>query len=54
MLAFNLGVGQPNAALKDKRVRQAISMAVNRGDIMRKAFANLGKPNCGHAVQLQQ
>ena len=47
MLAFNLGTGQPNAALKDKRVRQAISMAVNRADIMRKAFANLGKPNCG-------
>jgi ABC-type transport system substrate-binding protein len=47
MLAFNLGVGQPNAALKDKRVRQAISMAVDRGAIMRKAFANLGKPNCG-------
>jgi peptide/nickel transport system substrate-binding protein len=47
MLAFNLGVGQPNAALKDKRVRQAISLAVNRADIMRKAFANLGKPNCG-------
>ena len=47
MLAFNLGVGQPNAALKDKRVRQAISLAVDRGAIMRKAFANLGKPNCG-------
>ena len=47
MLAFNLGVNQPNAALKDKRVRQAISMAVNRAAIMRTAFSNLGKVNCG-------
>jgi peptide/nickel transport system substrate-binding protein len=47
MLAFNMGPLQPNAALKDARVRQAISLAVNRGAIMRTAFANLGKPNCG-------
>jgi len=47
MLAFNLGVNQPNKALTDPRVRQAISMAVNRAAIMRTAFANLGKPNCG-------
>lgn len=47
MLAFNLGVNQPNEALKDPRVRQAISLAVDRAGIMRTAFANLGKPNCG-------
>ena len=47
MIAFNMGVGQPNKALKDARVRQAISLAVNRADIMRVAFSNLSKPNCG-------
>ena len=47
MLAFNMGVNQPNKALKDARVRQAISLAVDRAGIMRTAFANLGKPNCG-------
>lgn len=47
MIAFNMGVGQPNKALKDARVRQAISLAVNRADIMRVAFSNLAKPNCG-------
>ena len=47
MLAFNLGPNQPNKALLDPRVRQAISLAVNRAAIMRTAFANLGKPNCG-------
>ena len=47
MLAFNMGANQPNKALKDARVRQAISLAVDRAGIMRTAFANLGKPNCG-------
>jgi ABC-type transport system substrate-binding protein len=47
MLAFNMGPLQPNPALKDARVRQAISLAVNRAAIMRTAFSNLGKPNCG-------
>lgn len=47
MLAFNMGEKQPNAALKDKRVRQAISLAVDRASIMRKAFAGLSKPVCG-------
>ena len=47
MLAFNMGANQPNIALKDARVRQAISLAVDRAGIMRTAFANLGKPNCG-------
>jgi peptide/nickel transport system substrate-binding protein len=47
MLAFNMGPLQPNKALKDARVRQAISLAVDRAGIMRTAFANLGKPNCG-------
>jgi peptide/nickel transport system substrate-binding protein len=47
MLAFNMGALQPNAALKDARVRQAISLAVDRAGVMRTAFANLGKPNCG-------
>lgn len=47
MLAFNMGENQPNKALKDARVRQAISLAVNRAAIMRTAFANLAKVNCG-------
>jgi ABC-type transport system substrate-binding protein len=47
MLAFNMGSGQGNPALKDARVRQAISAAVDRAQIMRVAFNNLSKPNCG-------
>jgi len=47
MLAFNMGPLQPNAALKDARVRQAISLAVDRAGIMRTAFAGLAKPVCG-------
>jgi ABC-type transport system substrate-binding protein len=47
MLAFNMGPLQPNAALKDARVRQAISLAVDRPGIMRTAFAGLAKPVCG-------
>jgi len=47
MLAFNMGPLQPNAALKDARVRRAISLAVDRAGIMRTAFAGLSKPSCG-------
>lgn len=47
MLAFNMGEKQPNPALKSAKVRQAISLAVDRQQIMRTAFANLAKPNCG-------
>jgi len=47
MLAFNMGPLQPNAALKDARVRKAISLAVDRAGIMRTAFAGLSKPSCG-------
>ena len=47
MLAINLQAGQPNPALKDARVRRAISLAVDRAQIMRVAFAGLSKPNCG-------
>jgi ABC-type transport system substrate-binding protein len=47
MLAFNMGTGQGNPALKDARVRQAISAAVDRAQIMRVAFHGLSKPNCG-------
>jgi peptide/nickel transport system substrate-binding protein len=48
MLAINMRPDlQPNAALKDARVRRAISLAVDRNQIMRVAFANLAKPNCG-------
>ena len=47
MLAFNMGEKQPNPALKIAKVRQAISLAVDRQQIMRTAFANLSKPNCG-------
>jgi len=47
MIAFNMGPLQPNKALKDARVRQAISLAINRAQIMKVAFAGLSKPNCG-------
>lgn len=47
MLAINMNPEQPNAALKDARVRRAISAAVDRAQIMRVAFAGLAKPNCG-------
>jgi len=53
MLAFNMGEKQPNAALKDKRVRQAISLAVDRASIMRKAFAGLSKPVCGMQFEVK-
>lgn len=39
---------QPNKALLDSRVRRAISLAVDRNQIMRVAFANLAKPQCGY------
>ncbi len=51
MLTFNMSPKNPNVALKDARVRQAISLAVNRASIMRIAFANLAKPNCGMQFQ---
>lgn len=47
MLAINMNPEQPNAALKDARVRRAISAAVDRAQVMRVAFADLAKPNCG-------
>ena len=47
MLAFNMGALQPNSALKSAKVRQAISLAVSRDQIMRTAFAGLSKPSCG-------
>ena len=47
MLAFNMGDKQPNPALKSAKVRQAISLAVDRAQIMRSAFAGLSQPNCG-------
>lgn len=47
MLAFNMGALQPNNALKSAKVRQAISLAVSRDQIMRTAFAGLSKPSCG-------
>ena len=47
MIAFNMGATQKNPALKDARVRQAISLAIDRAAIMRVAFGGLSKPNCG-------
>ena len=47
MLAINMEKEQPNAALKDPRVRRAISAAVDRAQIMAIAFGGLSKPNCG-------
>ena len=47
MIAFNMGPLQPYPALKDNRVRQAISLAIDRAQIMRTAFGGLSGPNCG-------
>lgn len=47
MVAFNMGPLQPYKQFKDARVRQAISLAINRSQIMKVAFADLAKPNCG-------
>ncbi len=47
MIAFDMGATQKNPALKDARVRQAISLAIDRATIMRVAFGGLSKPNCG-------
>ena len=47
MIAFNMGPLQPYPALKDARVRQAISLAIDRAQIMRTAFGGLSGPNCG-------
>ncbi|MEI9906770.1 MAG: ABC transporter substrate-binding protein [Actinomycetota bacterium] len=47
MIAFNMGPLQPYKPLKDARVRQAISLAINRAQIMKVAFAGLGGTNCG-------
>lgn len=47
MLAINMDKDQTNPALKDARVRRAISLAVDRAQIMRVAFGGLSKPNCG-------
>lgn len=47
MLAIHMGAKQTNPALKDARVRRAISLAIDRAQIMRVAFAGLSKPNCG-------
>jgi peptide/nickel transport system substrate-binding protein len=52
MLATNMGPLQPNAALKDNRVRKAISLAINREEIMRVGLGNMAPPNCGMQFNL--
>jgi len=47
MIAFNMGALQPYKPLKDARVRQAISLAINRYQIMKVAFGGLSGTNCG-------
>jgi peptide/nickel transport system substrate-binding protein len=47
MIPTNMGPLQPNKALKDNRVRKALSLSIDRAGIMRTAFGGLSKPNCG-------
>ncbi len=51
MLATNNYAGQPNAALKDKRVRQAMSLAVDRRKMANIAFFGIAEPACAYAFK---
>ncbi len=52
MLATNMGPLQPNKALKSNLVRQAISLAINRVEIMRVGLGNMAPANCGMQFNL--
>lgn len=51
MLAVNNYAGQPNEALKDKRVRQAMSLVLDRKKMATVAFFGIAEPACAYAFK---
>ena len=51
MLAVNNYPGQPNAALKDKKVRQAMSLAIDRKRLADVGFFGIPQPACAYAFK---
>ncbi len=51
MLATNNYAGQPNNALKDKRVRQAMSLVLDRKKMATIAFFGIAEPACAYAFK---
>jgi len=51
MLAVNNYAGQPNEALKDKRVRQAMSLVLDRQKMATIAFFGIAEPACAFAFK---
>jgi len=51
MLAVNNYAGQPNEALKDKKVRQAMSLVVDRKKMADIAFFGIAEPACAFAFK---
>lgn len=51
MLAVNNYEGQPNEALKDKRVRQAMSLVIDRKKVADIGFFGIPEPACAYAFK---
>ena len=51
MLAVNNYAGQPNEALKDKHVRQAMSLVLDRKKMTEIAFFGIAEPACAYAFK---
>lgn len=51
MLAVNNYAGQPNEALKDKKVRQAMSLVLDRKKMADIAFFGIAEPACAFAFK---
>lgn len=51
MLATNRFEGQPNEALKDKRVRQAMSLVIDRKKLADVGFFGIPEPACAYAFK---
>jgi peptide/nickel transport system substrate-binding protein len=51
MLAVNNYEGQPNAALKDKKVRQAMSLVIDRKKLADVGFFGIPEPACAYAFK---
>ena len=51
MLAVNNYAGQPNEALKDKKVRQAMSLVIDRKKVADIGFFGIPEPACAYAFK---
>ena len=51
MLAVNRYDGQPNAALRDRKVRQAMSLVVDRKKVAEIGFFGIPEPACAYAFK---